>query len=74
MSLARVSDDPAHKHRYEDLALEFVQRAAGRSTSPSNLSHFADFNNFEIVPGTRQFDSRCNRKAVFRHAEGAARV
>jgi hypothetical protein len=30
MSLARGSDDPAYKHRYEDLALQFLQRAAGR--------------------------------------------
>jgi hypothetical protein len=30
MSLARASDDPAHKQHYEDLALEFAQSAAGR--------------------------------------------
>ena len=27
MSLARASDDPAHKQHYEDLALEFAQSA-----------------------------------------------
>ena len=29
MSLARTSDDPSHKQRYEDLALEFAQSAVG---------------------------------------------
>jgi hypothetical protein len=29
MSLARASDDPVHKQRYEDLALEFAQSAVG---------------------------------------------
>jgi hypothetical protein len=29
MSLARTSDDPSYKQRYEDLALEFVQNAVG---------------------------------------------
>jgi hypothetical protein len=29
MSLARASDDPLHRQRYEDLALEFAQSAAG---------------------------------------------
>jgi hypothetical protein len=30
MSLARASDDPSHKHRYEDWALDFAQSAAGQ--------------------------------------------
>jgi hypothetical protein len=33
MSLARASDDPALKQRYQDLALEFAQNAVANPTS-----------------------------------------
>jgi len=40
MSLARASDDPAHKQHYEDLALEFAQSAAGRRAFDTTIPQF----------------------------------
>jgi hypothetical protein len=37
MALARASDDPALKQRYEELALEFVQNA-GNERDPDNAA------------------------------------
>jgi hypothetical protein len=63
MSLARTSDDPAQKQRYEDLALEFAQSAADRRDFDSTIPpSFVCFTSFEIVPGARQFESRCTEK------------
>jgi hypothetical protein len=63
MSLARTSDDSAQKQRYEDLALEFARSAADWRDFDSTIPpSFARFTSFEIVPGTRQFESRRTAK------------